>query len=81
MKFREGLSVHAETARSVDPAISETETRPPRSKKRSRARLRKIEGRSMTLIELFGALDRGPTGDFSAHRDAGLRHRFFLLLR
>lgn len=58
---REGLSVHAETARSVDPAISETETQPSRSRKRSRlwsresvlrCRTRKIEGRSMTLITL-----------------------------
>ena len=88
---REGLSVHVETARSVDPAISETETRLSRSKKRSRARsrgsvsrrrMRRIEGRSMTL-DIDPAVRS--TGEqsviFLPSRDAGMRHRLFLLLR
>lgn len=57
---REGLSVHAETARSVDPAISETNDSVVASRGNGVApaiaedpvsRRRRIEGRSMTLTD------------------------------
>lgn len=87
---REGLSVHAETARSVDPrdfrnggsavTIEETESRATARESVSRRRTRRIEGRSMTVADPTVRSTGGPIGDFSASRDAGIRHRLFLLL-
>lgn len=65
---REGLSVHVETARSIDPAISETETRLSKA-------IKEAQWRAITRIRLASPKDRR-TIDDPGHRSRGTLGRW-----
>jgi len=72
----QGLSVHAETARSVDPVISETETVTiEKNGVPSYARSRRSVARRWTRRTID---DPDWSRGMFANRDAGIRHRLFL---